>query len=312
MIAIDNTLVDPSAEMIEDAGWFWDHADGRYLMAHDYAIANYVGSSGKHYPLEFRCFRKREEGTDAAPAPPFKHHTNLFEELVDWAVEREIPGDFAFDGYFTSAESLNPIQGHTRGYVGDLKSHRKVWFKGAEMKAAEWAAGIAPGDRQRVDIGDRKQGYFTRTVRLPQVDHPVRLVILWDRKNGKKPVKCLVTNRVYWEIRRILNVYRKRWTGTETFHRDGKQHLGMGDCQLRTAEGQTRHLYLVMLTHSLLMARMGQGRAHGWAHGVLTTIGQACRAVSRETLSKTIHWAVEQATTLGWNQQRIVTYLELA
>ena len=67
-----------------------------------------------------------------------------------------------------------------------------------------------------------------------------------------------------------------------------------------------------MLTHRLLMAQMQQGRANGWAHTVLTTIGQACRAVSRETLSKTIHWAVEQATTTGWNQQRIVTCLELA
>ena len=84
-----------------------------------------------------------------------------------------------------------------------------------------------------------------------------------------------------------------------------------GDCQLRTAKGQTRHLYLVMLAHSLLIAQMGQGRACGWAHSVLTTIGQACRAVSRETLSKTIHWAVEQATTLEWNQQRIVTCLPI-
>ena len=124
-------------------------------------------------------------------------------------------------------------------------------------------------------------------------------MILWDRKNGKKPVKWLVTNRVYWEIRRILNVYRHRWTGTETFHRDGKQHLGMGDGQLRTAKGQTRHLYLVMLAHRLLMAQMGPDRANGWPHSVLTTIGQACRAVSRETLSKTIHWAVEQATSTG-------------
>ncbi len=33
-------------------------------------------------------------------------------------------------------------------------------------------------------------------MRLPQVDHPVRLVILWDCKNGRKPVKYLVTNRV--------------------------------------------------------------------------------------------------------------------
>ena len=102
-------------------------------------IANYVCSSGKHYPLEFRRFRKREESAEGAPSPPFKNHTDLFKELVDWVVEREIPGDFAFDGYFSSAESLNHIQGHKRGYVGDLKSHRKVWFKGGEMKATEGA-----------------------------------------------------------------------------------------------------------------------------------------------------------------------------
>ena len=77
-------------------------------------------------------------------------------------VERKIPGDFAFDCYFTRAESLNHIQGHKRGYVGDLKSNRKVWFKGREIKAAEWAAGIASDDRQRVDIGDRKQWYVTQ------------------------------------------------------------------------------------------------------------------------------------------------------
>ena len=177
VIAIDNTLVDHSGEMIEDAGWFWDHAEGRHLIAHDYVIANYVCTSGKHYPLEFRRFRKRAACAEDEPASPFKNHTHLFKELVDGVVEREIPGDFAFDSYFSSAESLNHIQGHKRGYVGDLKSNRKVWFKGREMKAAEWAAGIAPDDRQRVDIGDRKQWYFTRTVRLPHVDHPVRLVI---------------------------------------------------------------------------------------------------------------------------------------
>ena len=105
---------------------------------------------------------------------------------------------------------------------------------------------------------------------------------------------------------------RKRWTGTETFHRDGKQHPAMEDGQLRTAKGRIRHLYPVMLAHSLLMVRMQQGRAYGWAHNVLTTMGPACRAVSRETLGRIIHWAVEQATTLGWNQQRLVTCLELA
>ena len=64
--------------------------------------------------------------------------------IATWLVERDIPGDFAFDCYFTRAESLNHIQGHKRGYVGDLKSNRKVRFKSGEMKAAAWASGVAP------------------------------------------------------------------------------------------------------------------------------------------------------------------------
>lgn len=56
-LAIDNTLVNHEGELIEDVGWFWDHADPRYVIAHDYLIANYGCPSGKHYALEFRRFR---------------------------------------------------------------------------------------------------------------------------------------------------------------------------------------------------------------------------------------------------------------
>ncbi|MHB1424544.1 MAG: hypothetical protein ACYC3I_15345, partial [Gemmataceae bacterium] len=38
-------------DCIEDVGWFWDHAEDRYKIAHDLLIANYVCTSGKHYPL---------------------------------------------------------------------------------------------------------------------------------------------------------------------------------------------------------------------------------------------------------------------
>ena len=259
-----------------------DHVDRRHLMPRDCVIAHYVYTSGEHFSLKFRRFPTREEWSNAAP---FKNPTDLVEESVDWMVEREISGDFAFDCYFTSAGSLNHIQGPKRDYVGNLKSHRKVRFKGGKMKAAAWAAGVAPDDRNRVDIGDRKQGYFTQDPRLPHVDHPVRMLILWNRKEGKKPVKCLVTNRVSWEINRFLNVYHNPWTGMETFHRDDQRHPGMGDGRLHTPKGQTRPPYLVMLRHSLLMARMGQGRTRGWAHGVLMTIVQSCRALSREALS---------------------------
>src|SRR3712207_5608687 len=142
------------------------------------------------------------------------------------------------------------------------------------MSAVEIAGQIGAESRKLVAVGESKQWYFTKTVRLPEVDHPVRIVILWERKNGVEAAKMLVTNRTYWEVTRILRVYRRRWTGTETFHRDGKQHLGMGDCQLRSGEGQTRHMYLVFLAHTLLIREMKQSCVREWARGVVTTIGE--------------------------------------
>jgi len=308
VIAIDNTLIDHDGQLIEDVGWFWDHADQRHLIAHDYLIANYVCPSGKHYPLEFRRFRKQEQWDPKDG--PFKNHTALFIELVDWVCQKQIPGDFTFDCYFTHADILNHIHSKQRGYVGDLKFNRKVHFRGHEMKASDVVASIPLEDRKLVEINGERQWYFTKTIRIPGVTHLVRLVILWKHKHDKEPRKMLVTNRTFWEITRILRVYRRRWTGTETFHRDGKQHLGMGACQLRDGTGQTRHLYLVFLAYSLIMTHLQQGRAREWALTTLTTVGEACRAVLRETLGNMITWVLQRASD-GWSHEQIKAQLAL-
>lgn len=328
-IPIDNTLIDHEGKLIEDVGYFWDHADKRHLIAHDYLIVNYVCSSGKHYALEFRRFRKKEDcqqyreylesqpgGFAAANAEQqqqatFKNHTQLCNELVDWVIGRNIPGDFTFDIYFTNPEVLNHINSKERNYVGDLKFNRKVWFQGKELSASELAQQIPTESRKLIEIGSQRQWYFTKTVHLPKVDHPVRIVILWERKNGVEAKKILVTNKTYWEVTRIIRVYRNRWLGTETFHRDGKQHLGMGDCQLRKGEGQTRHMYLVMLAHSLLVSEMQQGCVSDWARISLTTIGEACRAVLRETMGKTISWVIDKVTQGNWSCHQIKAHLSL-
>jgi DDE superfamily endonuclease len=329
VIPIDNTLVDHAGKLIEDVGYYWDHAEQRHHIAHDYLIANYVCPSGKHYALEFRRFRKRTDceaeqarlaaqpgGVAAATEKEqrlatFKNHTVLCCELVDWVVAEKIPGTFSFDSYFTNAPVCNWIAKHERGYVGDLKFNRKVWFRGIEMRADEMAAEIPFEARKKVTVGSRTQWYFTKKIWLPEYTHAVRVVILWNHWNGKEPAKILITNQTHWEVTRVLRGYGQRWTGTETLHRDGKQHLGLGDCQLRSGEGQTRHFYLVLLVHSLLVSQLRQGRARAWATETLMTIGEACRAVLRETLGKTVSWAIERATLDGWQPNRIKAHLKL-
>jgi len=315
VIALDDVLIDHTGQFIKDVGWLWDHAEERNKIAHDYLFANYVTSSGKHYPLEFRRFKKREQCE--ATGETFEDHGVLFRQLVDWICERNIPGDFTFDSYFSSAANLNHIHskpdrhGQARAYIGDLKFNRKIWFKGKETKAEEFAGTIPRGDRKELRRGDKRQWYFTCSIRLPNVDHKVRIVMLWNNRRDQSPAKILVTNRTKWEVTRIVRGYRCRWTGTETYHRDGKQELGMGDCQLRSGQGQTRHMYLVMLAYSLLMIQLKQSRAKSWALCRLTTIGQACRAVAEESLRTTLQWAIEQVNEKTRKPHHVMAQLGL-
>ena len=85
----------------------------------------------------------------------------------------------------------------------------------------------------------------------------------------------------------------------------------MGECQLRNGRGQTRHMYMVFLAHSVLMRQLRQGRANEWARERLTTIGQACMTVLRQTLSDTIEWVIERIEGDNWDFNRIRFQLAL-
>jgi hypothetical protein len=43
------------------------------------------------------------------------------------------------------------------------------------------------------------------------------------------------------------------------------------------------------------MRQLKHDRALDWAHTRLMTIGESCRTIARETLGKTLAWAIEQS-----------------
>jgi hypothetical protein len=68
---------------------------------------------------------------------------------------------------------------------------------------------------------------------------------------------------------------------------------------------------LVMVAYSLLMRQLRQGCAYEWAYQKLTTIGEACRAMLRETLRTTVTWAIEHVNDGGWSMERVMAHLKL-
>jgi hypothetical protein len=257
-------LIDHEGQQVEDAGWFWGHAKQRYKIAHD-LFANFVADSGKHYPLKFRWFKKREQCE--VTGEMFDDHGVLFRQLVDWVGEREIPGDFTFDSYFSSTENLNHfLEQHcqSRAYVADLTANRKLEVRGRSLRTDEFAGSILRENRQELRHRNACQWYYSTTVRLPQLRHLLRIVFIWNNRRDSKLAKVLIRNCTRWEVNRIIKRYRYRWTGTDTFHRDGKHELGRGACQLRSGQGQTKPMRLVMVAYTILVREHKSGRAKGW------------------------------------------------
>ena len=93
--------------------------------------------------------------------------------MIDWVCERNVPGDFTMDCYFTSAAVLNHIHakanrlGRPPGYVGDLKTNRNLEWKGRIIKANDLAAAIPPEDRKELRQRRPTAVVFTATVRIP-------------------------------------------------------------------------------------------------------------------------------------------------
>ncbi len=64
---------------------------------------------------------------------------------MGWVLAHEIPREFTFDCYFTSARSLNHLHSKHRGYVGDLKSNQKMLCDSLQ-RTISWAIEQATAD----------------------------------------------------------------------------------------------------------------------------------------------------------------------
>ena len=141
---------------------------------------------------------------------------------------RGIPEDFTFDSSFTSAKVLDEIESRTAGVCGRSETQPQGGYEGREQSLQAVARQIPWPAKKPVRVGNRRSWYFSKQRRIPEVQHPVRIVLFWKEREEGQASKALVSNRLTWEVIRMVLVYRHRWTGTETFHRDGKQELGLG------------------------------------------------------------------------------------
>jgi hypothetical protein len=130
------------------------------------------------------------------------------------------------------------------------------------------------------------------------------------------PFVPLVTNRLDLTRAEVVQVHQQRWA-VEVLIRDGKQNLGLVDCQLERLEGTVRHWLLSLLSQgmlTLLRLRADAGEvctASGRpVASVGRTLGEVRQFVKACALVELIRWVCARAAA-GQSAEEIALQLGL-
>lgn len=294
-ISIDDVLIEKTGTKIVGVGKLFDHCTGRYVTAQQLVTSHYVDSE-KHYPLHFLQYVPRE--SREVNQYGFQSKIDLACQLVDDAIQRGVPARvFLFDSWYLCTQLTSHIESYGREWVAAVKSNRKIMIKGRYLQIQEFAATLPTDSFRKIDLGQKTYQIFTKSVHMSRVGK-VRIMIAYEE--GTDTPLYLATNVLYWEEKKILEVYSRRWS-IETFYRDAKQHLGLGDCQLRRPVGIRRYWHLVFLAYSLLKLDVTQSKIGRWIDTNLGTIGERCRNACKDLVQSLVEWVYKKIVTEGVN-----------
>jgi len=264
-LIIDDFLVEKSGKKIYLTGRHYDHSSGRYIWGHQYVSSLLVHRRGtvavdlKPYVRREDCERYQWE---------FKSKNELFRESVRGARRAELPFDcVVFDSWYLNRDNCDYVERSGLNWVSHLKRNTKIRWRGKKFKVSRWYK-FYGGEFKEKEIETKP---YKDEVRRHRVIEVVVYVYFLGRK-GKLLVergergeeRYYLTNHLEWDARQVLTRYRYRWV-VETYHRDLKQHLGLGECEMRTKEAVLHHVSAVLMGATLLERMVSESGLVEWA-----------------------------------------------
>lgn len=272
------------------------------------------------YPLDFRLVDK--DG-------PSK--IDLAKQLIDQAEAAGVPAaTYLYDSWYSSKEVNEHVESYDKDWITLLPVNRKVNYDGEWLRVDELYERVELVERT-VDEDTYRIWTQKRPIKSLDADKKVLLVEpveedgdetseeaeepsaeqetaatstdteeheVEDEDEGEDGddgpgFRCLLTNKIDAPAAHLIRLYTRRWR-IETFFKDSRQDLGLGDCEVRNERGAKRHWYLVMLAYSLLRIGISHSTL-GRAISTASSIRGDLKHALKESIYDLFHWAVSNA-----------------
>jgi SRSO17 transposase len=280
VLILDDDLNHKTGEHMEGVNIHFDHAEGKTTLGHQLVTTHL--SAGKYsIPIDFELYQ-RNEGQ-----PEFKSKNEIAKELIAKAVADGFCfASVVMDVWYFNYDLTSCIEGLRKDWVAGCKSNRIILTGDGCASLTDYLKSVPQEVFQKATVktqdGERAFWTYAKNVTLKKHHQRVRVVFSYEDEIKGEP-KVLVTNRLDWDAKTIVETYLLRWR-IDAFYRDAKQELGLEDYEVRKLTGTKRHWLMVFLADTLLQFNSRFEPLVEYVKSGLETVGSTCRFAATEVL----------------------------
>jgi len=282
ILSLDDTLIEKTGKMMAGVGYLYDSSQKKNVLCHD-IVSTFYRSSTEQLPLYFEPYVKKE--VTETTGLWFRTKIQIALDLLRHSLAQVTPAAVVFDEWYMSQEVTEFIASRGLTWISQAKGNRCILVSEVWIGLAAYARTIPAKAFTRVnaEVDEKRFKWFFETTVVMNKVGVVKLVVLKQRKNSRKHT-FLVSNTTSLSGMQVLEYYKKRWA-IEVFHRDCKQHLGLGEYQIRKLDCVVIHLHLVFLAYTLLKNVRSNPVLVAIVVGT-KSIGAACQRLKRWMLER--------------------------
>jgi SRSO17 transposase len=270
-LILDDTPFEREGKHIEGLGV---HHGAKGLVKGLCAVTAVVRIGRQVWCWAIRGYRPKR----GCPPGTFRSKIELALEVLEQAALLGANVFVLMDAWYSCKRVLNRIAWQGWRYVAAIKSNRRLRLEGRKTLVRFLAKG--PRTYRTVRLSKRLTVRVARREAVLPGVGPVAVFIV----KAKEWVSFLVSNDLELTPQEAVRLYAERFR-IETFHRDAKQHLGLGELWVRSWRAVQRHWTLCGLAYNALLHwELSQ-------HHRRRPFGQIIRAFRKEvSLSEVVRW----------------------
>jgi hypothetical protein len=282
ILSLDDTLIEKTGTEMDGVGYLYDSSQKKNVLCHDIVSTFYRTSTGQ-LPLYFEPYVKKEIAETTGTW--FRTKIQIAVDLLRQSLAQVYPAAIVFDEWYMCHELVDFINSHGLTWVSQAKTNRCIQFNDAWVGLAKYSQTFSHTMFHRIatDVEEKRYKWFLESTVVMKNVGVVKLVVLKQRRNSRT-YTFLVSNNTSLHGLQVLEYYKKRWS-IEVFHRDCKQHLGLGEYQVRKLDAVVIHLHLVFFVYTLLK----NARSNPFLNSILMgikSVGSACQRLKRWVLER--------------------------